>query len=846
MMFRGTVHLLLYRLVYHELLIPAEEVHDAGEPGGLPRLQLPALPPRLGPVPHGLRHAPPVRLPAPRDAPPLPAGDGLHRLLAADQHLLEGLHGPDRVQPGGVPAEALAAAGGAGGGDGWPCSWRPGCCTPTSRSGCGAPGASACPTPCSGASSASWCWSTSSSTPAGRGPGRARAATPSPRSRSRSAAAQDRRHLHHDRPALVALVEPEPRRLAGDAASRGPDRGFGDRHPGPDRRDDLYAAEGHWLRTRLAHHVPTRAADRATAGDAGAPGLGPGAGRGRVGAPSRLRESLRSDLLNRADYERMERGYYEQLLDAGRRLGAWTAGLGRASRRCPDAAGPTWRPRRSRRGRWPASSTTSASSSSSRTCRSSTRGRAGAPTRWGCATASTPTAKPPRTFRIALVGDSIGAGWGVERRTGVRADPRAAARRAVAGGGRAGGRGPQLRRARPRARPALGPLRAGRLGDAARPGDLRIDPGRRRLGRAPAPRPAARGRRLGLRRSTATSWPRRARGRAGDLATYKRALRPYRWEFLAGVYRAVAADCRARGVPCVWVAGAPRGQGGRPGRAPTAGRAGAGARGSRRRRPLRRLRRDRPGRAGDRPERLPSQRRRPRPAGPPARRGPGAAAGPRGSVPSPGRRHRPWEPTDHDPNSNRPSHRPCPCSASRRRSLVLAVGLVPWPRDWARARSALDSARSPELNRADREASAGGYYEGLIGGVDGTEGTALRADAPAAGQADRLGPLPRRQRLALPARRLPPCSSSSRTSTGPSSASRSRPTPTACATGDYAVEKPAGTFRIAVLGSSMDMGWGVGTDETYVNRLEDWLNAHAARLGLAPPVRGAQLRRRRL
>ena len=47
----------------------------------------------------------------------------------------------------------------------------------------------------------------------------------------------------------------------------------------------------------------------------------------------------------------------------------------------------------------------------------------------------------------------------------------------------------------------------------------------------------------------------------------------------------------------------------------------------------------------------------------------------------------------------------------------------------------------------------------------------------------------------------------------------------------YAVAKPAGTFRIAVLGSSMDMGWGVGTDETYVNLLEDWLNLHAERRG---------------
>ena len=41
----------------------------------LPRLQLPALPPRLGPVPHGLRDAAPLRLPAPGDAPSLPAGD---------------------------------------------------------------------------------------------------------------------------------------------------------------------------------------------------------------------------------------------------------------------------------------------------------------------------------------------------------------------------------------------------------------------------------------------------------------------------------------------------------------------------------------------------------------------------------------------------------------------------------------------------------------------------------------------------------------------------------------------------------------------------------------------------
>jgi hypothetical protein len=34
---------------------------------------------------------------------------------------------------------------------------------------------------------------------------------------------------------------------------------------------------------------------------------------------------------------------------------------------------------------------------------------------------------------------------------------------------------------------------------------------------------------------------------------FARALRPYRWDLVAAVYRAVAADCRARGVPCLWV-----------------------------------------------------------------------------------------------------------------------------------------------------------------------------------------------------------------------------------------------------------------------------------------------------
>ena len=51
------------------------------------------------------------------------------------------------------------------------------------------------------------------------------------------------------------------------------------------------------------------------------------------------------------------------------------------------------------------------------------------------------------------------------------------------------------------------------------------------------------------------------------------------------------------------------------------------------------------------------------------------------------------------------------------------------------------------------------------------------------------------------------------------------------------VEKPDGTIRIAVLGSSMDMGWGVRYQDTYINQLEEWLDFHAVRQGVSPPRR---------
>lgn len=162
--------------------------------------------------------------------------------------------------------------------------------------------------------------------------------------------------------------------------------------------------------------------------------------------------------------------------------------------------------------------------------------------------------------------------------------------------------------------------------------------------------------------------------------------------------------------------------------------------------------------------------------------------------------------------------------------LVLIVGLLPIPAGWARARSALESARAPDLNRADREANAGGYYEGLIGGGNSPEGArgelAMRLlgkpsdwvrfhAADVAYQRDgdfllfELKPNVDRRLFGQPF-------------TTNAQGMRDRP---------FAAEKPPGTFRVVVLGSSIDMGWGVGDDESYVDLLEAWLNGHAGVIG---------------
>jgi hypothetical protein len=162
---------------------------------------------------------------------------------------------------------------------------------------------------------------------------------------------------------------------------------------------------------------------------------------------------------------------------------------------------------------------------------------------------------------------------------------------------------------------------------------------------------------------------------------------------------------------------------------------------------------------------------------------------------------------------------------------ILAVAIVPWPQSWTGFRTVIASCRSSELNRAEREAHAAGYYEGLIGGGDGPEGArgelALRLMGKPSGwvrfndaDVSRLLPADFLQF------ELMPCIQ--RTLFGQPFITNSYGMHSA----EVPQEKPSGTSRIAVLGASMDMGWGVTYQETYSHLLQEWLNEHDRRQGL--------------
>ncbi len=264
--------------------------------------------------------------------------------------------------------------------------------------------------------------------------------------------------------------------------------------------------------------------------------------------PARLRDSMKSSLFNRTDLERIERGYYERLIAAGRRLDDLgdVPGLRIRSRN-----GATWsvpvedaplivRVNDLREVVLLADDVEVKGGVSWRTNAQGMRDRPYSPV------------KPAGTFRIALVGDSIGAGWGVaveDRFESILEKTWDA-----------------------RSRTAHGP--AVEILNCAVPGHA---PGQRwdhfsRIGWPMRPD-------LVICESTAADagWDERrlrfllARGLGWDSPVYrqalvssgvrpllspddyKRILRPRHWQILGEVYSTMVSDCKDRGVPIIWV-----------------------------------------------------------------------------------------------------------------------------------------------------------------------------------------------------------------------------------------------------------------------------------------------------
>jgi hypothetical protein len=164
--------------------------------------------------------------------------------------------------------------------------------------------------------------------------------------------------------------------------------------------------------------------------------------------------------------------------------------------------------------------------------------------------------------------------------------------------------------------------------------------------------------------------------------------------------------------------------------------------------------------------------------------------------------------------------------------LLLAMALVPWPIEWERANDVIESIRSPERNRA-----AAGYYEIILGGPDARDAvhdnSSMRRLIGKPEGSDRFQDSDVVHYLKDDFLQFELEPSIERTFFGQPFVTN------AYGMHDDPVtrEKPKGTFRVAVLGASIDMGWGVKQQDTYINRLEEWLTAHSERLHISPPRR---------
>jgi hypothetical protein len=232
-------------------------------------------------------------------------------------------------------------------------------------------------------------------------------------------------------------------------------------------------------------------------------------------------------LLNRAETERMDQGYYNHLLDTG-----LDADLSPPICRTVDdlrevvlipnlsivrAKGTTWRTNeRGMRDRHYALS------------------------------------KPAGTFRIAMTGDSIGVALGVSE--GLGFEPALEQRLAEQSLERGGPVVEVLNFALPGRSPGQRWDHFQKVGWEMEPDVVLFEATAADIGWDHRRLAELLPRGIGWDSSLYGEILQRSAARPGATSTdYARALRPYHWDLVEAVYRAVAADCRARDVPCLWV-----------------------------------------------------------------------------------------------------------------------------------------------------------------------------------------------------------------------------------------------------------------------------------------------------
>jgi lysophospholipase L1-like esterase len=249
---------------------------------------------------------------------------------------------------------------------------------------------------------------------------------------------------------------------------------------------------------------------------------------------NRLRWALGCDevenlerLLNRGEAERIDQGYYNQLLDTGLQ---------------PDLSPPICRSVADLREVLliPNLSIVRAKGTSWRTNDFGMRDR------------PYTVSKPARTFRIAMTGDSIGVGLGVSEGRGF--EPLLERWLAEQSRQRGGPDVELLNFALPGRSPGQRWAHLQKVGWTMNPDLILFEATAADIGWDHRRLAELLPRGIGWDSTLYGDIMRRIDRRPGATsADYAHALRPYRWELLTAVYRAVAADCRARGVPCLWV-----------------------------------------------------------------------------------------------------------------------------------------------------------------------------------------------------------------------------------------------------------------------------------------------------